>query len=98
MFLGYLDPSVFAKLSPSELAILSLEIIWLHLLKTRTCFIPTYNWILEVGIVIRISLNIYWGCLESSIFAKLSPSELAILSLEIIWLHLLNPGKFHTSI
>ena len=25
MYLGYLDPSIFAKLSPSEL-----EIIWLH--------------------------------------------------------------------
>ena len=84
-----LDSSIFAKLSPSELAILSLEIIWLHLLKTRASIIPTYNWNLEVWIVMRISLNIYWGCLDSSIFAKLSPSELAILSLEIIWLHLL---------
>ena len=30
MYLGYLDPSISAKLSLSELAILSLEMIWLH--------------------------------------------------------------------
>ena len=40
----------------------------------------------------------YLGYMDSSISAKLSPSELAKLSLEIIWLYLHNPDKFHTNI
>ena len=59
---------------------------------------PAYNWDLDALIVTRDSLNMFLGYLDPSIFAKLSPSELAILSLEIIWLLLLKPDKFHTSI